>query len=330
MPEEVFPDIYRMEIPLPGNPLRAVNSYVICGQDRFLMVDTGMNRPECLDAVQAALKALSVDLNRTDVFVTHFHSDHIGLVSALKTPVSNIYLNPTEAAYILDPGIWGQLAITARTHGFPDADAAVGTHPGRKYLFNGCPQFTHLRDGDVLSIGRYAFRCVATPGHTPGHLCLYEPEARILFSGDHILDTITPNISGWGSEADALGQFLESLDKIGAHDIKLTLPGHRNPISDHRRRVMELKAHHRCRTREVMDILGTERQTAYRVASQMTWNIDCARWEDFPVPQKWFATGEALAHLLHLERTGEVTRIRWEGRVYFSRESLSPGGRGVA
>ena len=319
MPEEVYPNIYRIEVPLPGNPLKAVNSYVVRGPERFLMIDTGMNRPECLEAVRAGLAALSVDLERTDFFITHYHSDHIGLVSTLQTATSRVFLNPVDAAHILDPDVWTQLAVAARSHGFPEPEAGVDRHPGRKYLFSGRPEFTPLREGDALPVGQYSFRCVATPGHTPGHLCLYEAEAGILFSGDHILDTITPNISGWGYDGDPLGQFLESLDKIAAYDIRLILPGHRNLISDHRRRIGELKEHHRCRTQEVSGILERGGQTAYQVASQMSWKIDCPRWEDFPVPQKWFATGEALAHLLHLEHTGQITRRWQEGVAYFSR-----------
>jgi glyoxylase-like metal-dependent hydrolase (beta-lactamase superfamily II) len=318
MLEEVFPDIHRIEVPLPRNPLRSINAYVIRGGNRFLMVDTGMNRPECLDAIRASLEALSVDLSRTDIFITHSHSDHIGLVSALATEGSHVFLNPIEAAHVLSPDLWTGLAVAARTHGFPDPETAVDAHPGRRYLFSGRPHFTHLREEAILPIGKYTFQCVATPGHTPGHLCLYEAQAKILFSGDHILDTITPNISGWGHEGDPLREFLESLDKIAAYDIELTLPGHRNIIPDHRRRIGELKEHHRRRIEEVIRILGREGQTAYQVASQMTWDIDCARWDDFPVPQKWFATGEALAHLLHLERAGKIKKSWRDGTALFS------------
>lgn len=319
MLEEVFPDIYRIEVPLPRNPLRAINSYVIRGRDRFLVVDTGMNRPECLDVMRASLEALSVDIIRTDFFITHCHADHIGLVSAFTNPASKIFVNPVEADHALDPNLWTGLAEVARTHGFPDPEAATVSHPGRRYQFSGRPHFTPLREGDVLLIGKYTFHCVATPGHTPGHLCLYEAEAKILFSGDHILDSITPNISGWDCAGDPLGEYLESLDKIAAYDTRLTLPGHRNLIPDHRRRIEELKEHHRVRLREVLGILGREGHTAYQVASQMTWDIDCARWEDFPVPQKWFASGEALAHLLHLERTGKIKKSWREEIAYFSR-----------
>lgn len=319
MMKELLPDIYRIEVPLPRNPLRAINSYVIRGRDRFLIIDTGMNRPECVEVMQARLKELAVDLDRTDIFATHGHSDHVGLVSLLKTETTRVFLHAADAAIILDQNLWSDLARAARGHGFPDADNAVEKHPGKQYLFTGRPEFTHLTEGDTLRVGRYLFRCVETPGHTPGHLCLYEPEAKLFFSGDHILDSITPNISGWAQEGEnPLGDFLASLDKVAAYDIRLVLPSHRNPIADHRRRIDELKAHHRARTQEVADILSRGAQTAYQVASQMTWSIDCAGWEDFPVPQKWFATGEALAHLLYLERARKIVRTWSDGTASFS------------
>ncbi len=318
MVTEVFADIYRMEIPLPRNPLRAINSYLVRGGDRWLVIDTGMNRSECLEVMRAALNALAIDLHRTDFFITHCHSDHIGLVSALKTEASQVFLHPRDAALILNPNLWGELAGAARAHGFPDPDTAVEQHPGRRYLFRGHPAFAARREGDPLPIGQYAFRCVETPGHTPGHMCLYEPEARILFAGDHILDPITPNISGWDGQADPLGAFLKSLDKIAAYDVRTILPGHRHLIPDPLRRIGELKEHHRVRLQEVLTLLAREDQTAYQVASRMTWNINYARWGEFPVSQQWFATGEALSHLLHLEQTGRIKRHWEEGKARFS------------
>ena len=318
MTDELLPGIHRIEIPLPRNPLRAVNSYVIRGRDRWLMVDTGMNRPECLDAMRAALAALAVDLDRTDFFITHSHSDHIGLVSELRGPSSRVFLHSADAAIVLDPNLWTGMAAEARIHGFPNPDAAVEKHPGRRYLFTGRPEFTSLSEGDTLPVGDYTFQCIETPGHTPGHLCLWEPKAGLLFSGDHVLDTITPNISGWCCGGDPLGEFLASLKKIATYDVRTILPGHRNLIPDPQRRIEELKIHHQNRLHEVRSILSRGAQTAYQVASQMAWRIDRPRWEEFPIPQQWFATGEALAHLLHLERTGAVTRHWTDGIASFS------------
>jgi glyoxylase-like metal-dependent hydrolase (beta-lactamase superfamily II) len=318
MVDELLPDIYRIELPLPRNPLRVINAYLVKGPERSLLIDTGMNRPECIEAMREAIAALALDLGRTDILATHAHSDHIGLVSWLRTDSSRIFLSPADEAVICDPNLWTDMAAAARAHGFPDADAAVLKHPGKKYLFAGQPDFTPLREGECLSVGRYRLRCVETPGHTPGHLCLYEPEARLLFSGDHILDSITPNISAWAQEQDPLGDFLASLDKVAAYDIALVLPGHRRPIPDPSRRIAELKAHHRARMAEVLEILARGPRTAYQVAAEMRWSISYARWEEFPAPQQWFATGEALAHLLHLERSGRVARGQRDGVACFA------------
>jgi hypothetical protein len=78
-----------------------------------------------------------------------------------------------------------------------------------------------------------------------------------------------------------------------------------------------LKEHHEIRTEEVATILRRGSRTAYQVASEMTWDIDCESWEDFPLPQKWFAGGEAMAHLRYLQGLGRVVREQREGKHYF-------------
>ena len=73
-------------------------------------------------------------------------------------------------------------------------------------------------------------------------------------------------------------------------------------------RIDELKRHHRERADEVMDVLRDRTMNAYEIAAGMTWDIDCETWEDFPIAQKWFATGEAIAHLQYLEAEGGIVR----------------------
>ena len=170
----------------------------------------------------------------------------------------------------------------------------------------------------MIPIGDYTFRCVETPGHTKGHMCLYDPKTKIFFSGDHILGDITPNIALWSDNYDPLQQYLESLDKINEYDINLVLPGHRNPLRHHRQRIAELKKHHEVRAKEVLSILEKGKQSAYQVASEMTWDIDCDTWEDFPLPQKWFAAAETLAHLQYLRGHGRVRRELREEKAWFS------------
>jgi hypothetical protein len=68
----------------------------------------------------------------------------------------------------------------------------------------------------------------------------------------------------------------------------------------------------------VISILGKKSQTAYQTASQMSWDIVAKSWDNFPVMQKWFATGEAIAHLLYLENLGLIQREIRNGLIYFS------------
>ena len=126
----------------------------------------------------------------------------------------------------------------------------------------------------------------------------------------------------WSEGDDPLKNYLQSLDKVSRYDVAQVLPGHRQLFTQHRRRIEELKKHHEIRNDEVLSILRKGKQTAYKVASRMTWDIDCETWEEFPLPQQWFAGGEALAHLQYLQGTGRVRRELQNGKLLFSlRES---------
>jgi glyoxylase-like metal-dependent hydrolase (beta-lactamase superfamily II) len=318
--EQVFPDIFRMEIPLPGNPLKAVNSYVIKGDQRFLIIDTGMNMPACREAMAAGLTELAVDLNKTNFFITHLHADHLGLVSELARPAAIIYFNYPDAEIMKNTHQWDEVGATALTNGFSkeEVESALQKHPGRKYFKPSPLNYTPLREGNNISIGRYVFQCIETPGHTPGHLCLYEATQKIFFSGDHILEDITPNISMWSDSGNPLQEYLASLDKINLMEISHVFPGHRRIFTDHRKRIAELKKHHQIRAEEILAILKSGSRNAYQVASQMTWDIDCKKWEDFPAPQKWFASGEALSHLQYLLMENKLRRGMVKSKAYYS------------
>ncbi len=319
MIEEVLPDLYKIEVPLPGNPLKAVNCYLIAASGRFLLIDTGMNRQECELVMSTALRKLDVDLNNTDFFITHWHADHLGLVSTLATPSSKVYFNKPEAIVRDFQSHWEESATLGRQHGFQEDELskALSTHPGRRYGGKRQVDFSILRDDDEIRIGDYSFICIETPGHSPGHICLYEPDKKILVSGDHILVDITPNIALWSKEGNPLEEYLASLDKVYDLDVELVLPGHRQLFRDHRKRIQELKQHHEARVNEVLSILEKGEQTAYEVASQMSWDIEYKSWKLFPASQKWFATGEAIAHLAYLEQKGMISR-KGQEKVMFS------------
>jgi len=317
---QVMPNIYRTEIPLPNNPLKALNSYIIKGSDRYLMIDTGMNRKECLEVMEQSLKELQIPLAKTDFFITHMHSDHSGLVGTLATDSSKIYCSQPDGEIILSPALDSYMLLeSAKAHGFPEPELqhVLARHPGFKYAPQGIKGIDFVKDGDLVEVGDYHFRCVATPGHTQGHMCLYEPEKKLFIGGDHLLDDITSNISLFVT-GNPLADYLANLEKVSQMDIELVLTGHRRLICDVKKRVEELKEHHRIRAEEVLEILKKGSATGYQVARQMSWDIDCSSWEQFPTPQKWFATGEAIAHLKYLEVLGRVDKEMENGFYIFS------------
>lgn len=321
MIEEVLPGLYRMEIRLPKSPLKATNSYLIRGKDRCFVVDTGFNRGECRQDMLDSLRYLGVDPGQADFFVTHLHADHLGLAGDMAGTGSRVYFNRREL-YLAYPheSYWEQRKQDFKSHGFTEGEIskAMDRHPGRIFGLQRPVDFTVVEDGDSLTIGPYSFRCVQTPGHTPGHMCLYEVRHRVFLGGDHILGDITPNITNWPGTVDSLGQYLESLDKVYRLEVAMLLPGHRSILTDHRKRIDELKAHHSARLQEVTSALQEGDKSAFDVAPRVTWDIEFRSWESFPPTQKVFAVGEVLAHLEYLEERGRVRRRFDDGRVIFA------------
>ena len=320
MCEEILPNLFRNKIPLPESPLKYLNSYIIKDPERSLIIDTGLNRKECLEAMHKGLDTLGIDLSKSDIFITHLHADHFGLVSELATDSTNIFFSRPDKELMESWEGFGAMVEHAGQNGFPEDQlkAAIDKHPGARYGSDWIPETKVLDDGDVIDVGVYHFKCVATPGHTMGHTCLYEPDKKILVAGDHILIDITPNIQCWSNTDNHLKHYLASLDKVHKLQVDLVLPGHRRLIDNHRARIEELKKHHALRLDEVLAILKDSCMSAYEVASHMSWDIDCERWDQFPVAQKWFATGEALAHLRYLEEEAKVVRKRAAQTVKFA------------
>ena len=325
MAERLANDLWRLDIPMVGNPLKNLNSYLLVGE-RSLLIDTGFRQQPCREAMERQLAETQVDRDRLDIFCTHLHSDHTGLAPELVRPGCRIFIGQIDG-----PGLrraaardtWAELNRAYILDGFTQEqmDLLWGTNPAK----TAAPPwreglYTELPDGAELRYGGHTLRCVLTPGHTPGHLCLYDPEARRLFCGDHVLFHITPNICRWQGVRDSLGDYLASLDRTAELDVAELYPAHRAETGDLRQRTAELKAHHARRLEDALrTVTETPGLTAYEIAGRMAWSIRCRNWAEFPLTQKYFAVGEALAHLDHLEVQGAVHWEEIQGkRVYFA------------
>ena len=235
MIEEIRNNFYRVEIPLPNSPLKSLNSYIIRGKDENLIIDTGLNRKECLDAMHAGLDKLNIDLEKTDLFITHLHADHFGLVGKLANKNTKVYFNRPDSEIIESWDGWGPMFAYGGKNGFPkdELESAFKSHPGNMFGSDWSPELSILKEGDTIEVGEYQFTCIETPGHSMGHMCLYEPSTKHFVAGDHILIDITPNIQCWSDTQNPLAHYLESLDKVNKFDIELVLPGHRRLVHDY-------------------------------------------------------------------------------------------------
>ncbi len=313
LPDELSDQIYRIRVPLPNNPLKELNSYFIKGDDRNLLIDTGFNRRECWDALTDGLTALNADMEKTDIFLTHLHSDHCGLAPAMIRDGRHIYISRVDEKWLDDDAFmaysWKIVRQNSLQSGIPDdiRKAMFQANPAIDYAPDSSPvSYDGIADGDPVDVGIYHFRCVATPGHTPGEMCLWDEKHQIMILGDHLLFDITPNITFWADVEDSLGDYLESLHRVENFDVRLALPGHRE-IGDFRPRIEELFHHHENRLEECREALRKKPgSTAYEVASQITWNIRKKSWETFPSTQLLFAMGECQAHLNYLMKRGEI------------------------
>lgn len=111
MAERLAEDLWRLDIPLVGNPLKNLNSYLLTGE-RSLLIDTGFRQQSCREAMERQLAETHVDRDRLDIFCTHLHSDHTGLAPELIRPGCRIYIGEIDSPGVKnasDPSCWKRL-----------------------------------------------------------------------------------------------------------------------------------------------------------------------------------------------------------------------------
>ena len=306
-------NIWRIEVVLPGNPLKLLNSYFIKGApgEKSLLIDTGFRRPECWAALEDGMRELSVRPEETDVFLTHLHSDHTGNAPRLQKMGCRVMMSRIDNALMHDEDGWRRQMKRAITEGFEREELNRVFLNNPAVIYSPEPFEPELLDeGAVLDYGGRRFECVLTPGHTRGHMCLYDRENRLMILGDHVLFDITPNIIAWNEGHNPLLRYIESLRKIAEYDVVTALPGHRTTGGwTMRDRALFLIDHHDVRLKEVVNIVDAEPGlNAYEISARMNWQIRTKDWAHFPPGQKWFAVGECLSHLEFLMNENMVCR----------------------
>lgn len=310
------PEIWKINVDLPDSPLKNLNSYVIKTKGGNLVIDTGFNRETCRKALFSGLEELNIDLNKTSLFVTHFHSDHVGLAETFVDKGCTVYMGKIDYDYFCK--FWSETEKESYSmddvyviEGFPADILEQQNQENDAELFAPVSLFPvqTVEDSDKIWLGDVEVVCIHTPGHTPGHMMLYLPQSQVLFTGDHVLFDITPNISIWKDVENSLGDYIFSLKRTKEICAKTVLPAHRGQHIGMDERIDQILHHHEVRLEEILQaIRENPGATAYEIASKITWSMKGKKWPEAPSPQKWFAMGETLAHLRHLEEEQRVER----------------------
>ena len=344
---EVSPGIFRLQVPIPNNPLEYTNVYLVRGDGRgagrrggrYLLVDVGMDTDEAFAALERQLGEIGAAFTAiSQIVVTHAHMDHYGLAGRVKDlSGATLALHRIESESFATgrggPGsaMFEQFERWLRANGFPLAELAQ-PHPGpaqghRRFDKLATPDVI-LEDGDEVTAGDFLFRVIWTPGHAPGHVCLFDARHRVLLAGDHVLPVTTPNVSLRSPDGSPLSDFITSLKKVRDLDVGLILPAHEQSFTDLRGRIDELLRHHRQRLDEVLATLADGPVTAYQVSSGVTWMPETggARFESLPYWDRRMAVGETLAHLEALRVEGAVEKIERAGVTYYRRTAGGKAG----
>jgi glyoxylase-like metal-dependent hydrolase (beta-lactamase superfamily II) len=304
---ELIPgDLYQITLPLPFE-LEQVNVHLSRLEDGgWMLHDTGFGNSRSFELLEASLRELKIEWPRIKtLFLTHLHPDHVGLadrVNALSRP--QIVMHEGEARHlnaIVDNGkpLWFEpLHVYGGTPREQISQIDQEFAGMRRKLSRIEPNLP-LQGGEVLPTAYGPLEVLWTPGHSPGHLCLYSRDRKLLFSADTILRDITPNIS-WMPGLDALGDYLRSLQALAAYDVAQVLPSHGMPFEGHREWIAATATHHEERCHQILS--GA---TTYRTAHDLISSV----WKrEFSQFHYHFALGEVLAHLVYLEANGRVTR----------------------
>ncbi len=316
---EPLAGVHVVRLPLPFE-LNHVHVAMVRDGAGYLLIDTGMSTAESFSALESGLQSIGAewrDIRR--ILVTHMHPDHIGQLGRIRALTgAEVLMHRAEIAHLnalCDSGGSPWIDQGMRLAGTPHAVTAA-IHHTLAHLrdalerVDGC---TSLVGGERLSTALGPAEMVWTPGHTVGHICLYWPQARALYSGDHMIEKITPNI-GWLPGRDCLADYIASLEKIRAYAIDCVLPSHGEPFTGHQAWIDSTVAHHHERCAVLERALGRAPATAHHLVP--------ALWDRHLSPFHYhFALFEVMAHLEYLRGCGRVAaKENGEGALEWSAE----------
>jgi glyoxylase-like metal-dependent hydrolase (beta-lactamase superfamily II) len=314
--------VHRLAIPTPFGVGR-VNVYLI-EDEPLTLVDAGPNSGRSLDELQRGLAAFGHTIDDMElVILSHQHIDHLGLVSIVAAH-SGAEVAAIDAAVPFVERFTEEAQAdddfardVMMRHGLSeDVVSALRSVSQAFRAWGARADVTRvLHDGDELRFRDRTLRACFRPGHSPTDTVFYDAERKLLVSADHLLAHISSNPlitrprDGSEGRPQALVTYLRSLELTRAMDVELVLPGHGDPITDHRSLIDERFALHRRRADKLHRLISERPRTAYELAQSL--------WGNIAVTQAYLTLSEVLGHTDMLLNEGRVREVEDAGVVRF-------------
>jgi len=329
-PQDLGGGVHRIALPLPNDGLRAVNVYALETGAGLVLIDGGWALAESEQRLVGSLDEIGYGLGDITAFlVTHLHRDHYTQAVAVRRKVgSRVSLGIGEQASLQ---VTRQLAQRGgRAHRLPHLQRTGATEllatlaAAGGVVRTGPPEDwelpdSWLHDGTEVPAGDRSLRVIATPGHTQGHVVFSDPDAGLLFAGDHVLPQITPSVGLEAAPAPfPLRDYLDSLRLMFALPDAMLLPAHGPVAGSVHQRVTELLAHHDHRLAASAGAVAAGAATAYQVALALPWTRRNKAFGELDPPNQLLAVTETAAHLDVLVLQGRLAGgVEEDGIEYY-------------
>jgi len=309
--------IHRLAMPVPfpdaGGP---VNAYALeDGRGGVAFFDTGIGTPEGIAALEAGASAAGLDLARcTDLVVSHGHVDHCGNAQLLaERSGAPVRIHAGDMEKVVGEDVWEARTPTyaafLRRQGVPEEQLprllSIGRHTGKYSRRVDPARVRPLVEGERLAVGKLRLEVLHLPGHTPGLVCLWDAEHRLLFADDHLLARTSPNpfleLVDARTTRRSLVQYVHSVTRVRALDVDWVLPGHGAPFQGHRAAIDSLLRFHDRRQEKLLAELGSGPRTPLELSGALFGPQEGARL--------YLTLSEVVGNLEVLEDASRVCRL---------------------